>query len=749
MIGIVTSIQLIGYEKKIVNYNLQDNYSFIEQNLVSSSRFTNVEEKDPVKYQDYLDNYTLNYTHQELIDLNYSLISQNEDLMLYFHPTSFSILIHNKKNNYQWSSRAEFIGEGEANRSKLNEMQSGIWVEYVLSNNITRKTLVSNVLSEKAKVSYQIISGQLGFIAKVNFDSLGFSFDVEVKIVNNQLHVFIDHQKIQENLPRYRLIGIQLFPYLGAARQDKLPGYLMIPDGAGALIRFNEKNNILYQARFYGDDYGYSKTSVNRQALSAPVFGIVHDVDVNGVFGIIESGDTMARLFASLWGYESVNYFRLSPRFYYREVFTNIINKTGAGNETVTEEIKPIDIKLFYTFLRDDQASYVGMANTYKSYLENKQILTKQSQNINDIPIALDFIMSELEPSFIGTKSIKMTSPNDVLKIYHELNEAGINKQVINLLGWSVSGIYDTAPYTVKYSASSKDYHDLLRDAQNNNIDIYFNTNYVTSSKHAERINYGGDVARQISKLKMELSFSNYFEEFDSTYYLYPESSLKFAKSDFSRYQKLGINKLSFSHLGNTLFSYYENNNRYNRLDSLDYYHQILDLYGKSAIYQPNSYMYKYTSEYFHMPLYNSGHHYFTDVVPFIPIVLKGNINYYSSYLNYNAIGKDQLLNLIDFGVNPSFLLTNEATTKMRYTKANRHYSTYYRDYYDKIIASYDYINGALSNVNGAYIEKREILSPGVVRVSYSNQKTILINYTSNPYTYLHVEINPKDYVVV
>ena len=137
--------------------------------------------------------------------------------------------------------------------------------------------------------------------------------------------------------------------------------------------------------------------------------------------------------------------------------------------------------------------------------------------------------------------------------------------------------------------------------------------------------------------------------------------------------------------------------------------------------------MFKAASEYYQLPLYNSQHHYFTDLVPFLPIVLKGYLDYYSPYLNFNALGKEQILNLIDFGINPSYILTAEPTTKLLYTKARNYYSTEYADFREQIIENYQYINNALSQVHGARIIAREVLDAGIVGSVMKTEKLFIL----------------------
>jgi hypothetical protein len=85
---------------------------------------------------------------------------------------------------------------------------------------------------------------------------------------------------------------------------------------------------------------------------------------------------------------------------------------------------------------------------------------------------------------------------------------------------------------------------------------------------------------------------------------------------------------------------------------------------------------------------------------------------------------------MVDFGINPSYVLTHEATYKMRYTLANRFYTTSFADFNEEIVESYHFLNNALSSVLNASIVSRTMLKPGLSEVVYSNGVRIFVNYT-------------------
>lgn len=716
------------------------NFPYIEQRLLSSSRFTTKEEKDPERYQEFLENYTLKLSEEEVAALGYEKIGENEELVLYFESESFSVLLKNKKTGYFWSSNAEFLDESETR----TDYRTGLWVGYVITANITRNYTTKNLLGEKAKVSYANLPGKEGVRARVDFENLGFVFEIDLYLEGADFVVQIDNEKIEENNPRYRLIMIQVFPYFGSARQDKYPGYMFIPDGSGALVRFREPVADYYYAKYYGADYGYVDAAANRE-LTLPVFGMIHDVDENGFLGIIESGDTCADLSANFWGYRNNNYFWITPLFNFREFYTNVIDRSESGAPTVSEKRNPADLKIRYRILSGQEADYVGMARAYQSFLLERGELAQQ-EGRDSIPLALDFLMAETEPAFLFERRVKMTTPEQALAIYRDLRDEGITNQRLNFLGWSKSGFVDAGPYKVRLNYSEKSYRKLFEEIKANGDAFYFLVEYVRTSKKATRPG-SADLARRMSKTKMELKLYRTLSEQVSVNFLRPEASLEMALADRERFRSKGIENLAFQSLGNTLFSHYENGRRHHREESLKHYLELASAYRKSAFYSPNAYMFRHASEYYQLPLYNSQHHFFTDLVPFLPIVLKGFLECYSPYLNFNALGKEQILNLIDFGVNPSYIITWEATTKLLYTRANHYYSTRYADFREQILETYHYMNNALKAVHGSAVVAREVLDDGVVKVSYENGRSIYINYSSKPYRG-EVNIEAEDYLV-
>ncbi len=764
----------------LADFQTVDNYPYINELLLESSRYTQTDDVSPQVLNDYHTLYHLSYTPSELDSLGFELMFDTNELEVYFEKDSFSIMIKNKETGYFWSSRPEFqgiSGTREDNTANRNLMNSGLWVDYVNAQNVKTSTLITASLYTLAGVKYQndgsitvdnpdhlrpylleagsYLSRKVSvsieehtinsFLTHVDIKEIDVAFDVQFSLNQGSLEVYIPSESIVEDGDIYRLLGIQIFPYLGAAREANVPGYVVIPDGIGALVRMNQRHNTYFQARFYGADYGYQAATLPQ--LSIPVYGMVHEPGVNGYYVNILEGSESSTLLANFWG-DNTKYHRISSRFNVRQIFKNIINKAGDGNDTITDELSTANYRIAYHFLSGDEASYVGMAKDYRDFLIDEGILSNQEKVVgNQIPLQLSYIMSDQEPSFIGTSKVKMTTIEQVKTAYDLFKSNGILNQQVTLMGWSKDGFVYRAPYATRISGKN-DYKDLARYIIDDGNSIYLDNEYVFSSELSSQIFYNRDVAKNLSKLKMVFSRRSLNGQILDMYLLYPDRSYRMAEDDVDFFNDLGVSGLSMSAIGQTLYSYYDGKN-YTRDSSITYYQALADLYDSLTLSRPNVYMYGYIDGYLDLPITNSQYDYYTDLVPLIPIILKGSISYYTPYLNFNALAEDRYLTMVDFGVNPSYILTNEPTYEMRYTQASAYYTTTFSDYEVQIMDTYHFVNDALKYVTNAYVQNREIIETGLVLVTYSNGVSIYINYNYEVQTHLTNTIPARSYKVV
>ena len=86
---------------------------------------------------------------------------------------------------------------------------------------------------------------------------------------------------------------------------------------------------------------------------------------------------------------------------------------------------------------------------------------------------------------------------------------------------------------------------------------------------------------------------------------------------------------------------------------------------------------------------------------------------------------------------------------KLSNTLSNNLYATEFAKVSRDIESQYKFVKGALDNVVGAEIVGREVLGLGIVKVDYSNGKSIVVNYTEKPYQNGALNVESMGYEVV
>ena len=754
-----------------------DNFAFIENQLLSSSRYTQVDEQNESVLNRFEEDFNLQYTNEQLDLLGYELMLENNQLNLYFEKDSFSLILEDKTTGYMLSSRPEFQGYSETredNTANRNLMNSGLWIESIRTNNISSSAIKVESLYTIADASYQTNGSQdlanidwtkpylletnsyqrnrvqvttsnvnaSSFTTTINVTNYGFEFDINIILQSNGFSVQFDPSTVQETNDQYRLLGLQFFPYFGSAREDVYPGYVVIPDGVGALVRTNQRFDKTYQSDYFGSDLGYLRTSI--ADLSLPIYGMIHQVDRIGFYHEIVEGAEHATLLANFWG-RNTRYHRITNRYNVRRIFRNIINRAGDGQDVLPEEMVMQPYEGTYQLLKNDQASYVGIAQSYQANLDARQSI--RSLEPTQTPMQVAMIIHEQEPTFFGTSRLTMTSMDDVQTIRDRLMEDGIEEQVLVLKGWSDDGLAYRQPYYFNLP-NRQGLIDVIEDVNADGQNIYLEQDYLVSSELSSRVQFNRDVARNYSKLKMSYRLNRLDNQPINEYYLYPSIAEQKLANDLDAIQDLGATGFAFPSLGNTLYSYYDDE-RFNRTETLNTVTSMAASLSANAMQRPSAYMFPHLNHYLDMPITNSQLDLFTDLVPLVPYVLKGYIPTFTPYLNFNALGKERLLQMIDFAVNPSYLLTEKPSSELRYTYSNKYFTTAYEDFQDDIRDVYAYIASALDPILGAKVLNRSIIQTGVSRVEYDNGVTLYINYRSTPVTVDEITISALDYEVV
>lgn len=678
-------------------------------------------------------------TINPLADIDgYTLIGSNlvSNLALYVNEADLSIRVVDLETNFVFGSSVNVSeDDDELNQTWQKRVISPVFVQYYTSSNLQEEYLFQNPGSKFTYSEYNEL-GRTGFEARLSFALSKVKLTLLVYLDDQGLNVEIPNEFIEEDDSTAdtskMLSSITPYPFFGVTKGDLTSGYVFIPDGVGALMRFNDKNiSSTYTKKFFGNE---SATSLSEKSLFANVYGMVHGANQNGFLAIIEDGSAQASFVYTPTG-NPINYNYANVGFEYRVSYTQFLNQSQTSSVRLVQgKRNQFDIKMLYLFLNNEKANYVGMANAYQAYLVNQGDLVKTTYT--DIPLHLDVLMAENKKSLFGRKTFRMTAFSDVNLMINTLKLSGIENLDINLFGFEKGGLSYQGPSYTKIESvvgSKSSLSKLLKQ----DVNIYFVADYVTAYKNAKGYNMN-DVSQTIGQQLMTE---------DNNYLLSHTDGLKKYQSNYKTLNKTyKIDQMALSSIGNHLYRDYSTDQY--REDMIDVARAYLNVSEKTSVINAFSYLFG-ASAITDAPMYSSQQTKFTDTVPFYSYVLSGHKATFARNANFFSNTSNELLRMIDYHLYPSFYVTKASSYLLLDTGSEHIFTSRFKDWESEITRQYNYVNEALKHVSNNQVTSRVIVETGVVYVSYDNGVSILINYTGELKTYLGTQVLPQDYEVI
>ena len=648
------------------------------------------------------------------------------------------------ENGYIWSSTIDYDVEGYPNTFKQRARSAIILESYnTLSTNfaVTEENLFTDA---RNVIDLDLIDD--GFHALITFGKSSITIGLTVLFKDNQIKVSIPQDEMVE-AGNFKISSIKVYPYFGAVLENQVPGYIFLPDGVGALVDYKATNPLIgtnYQKEIYDRNIGYNLTANLNQFISggtriyAPVFGFVHGVNQNAVFANITSGAEYG-VINMYFPSRTRGFSTVFSEFIFRKPYSQPIDKVGNTISLLQQFGNVMDIEIEYTLLSDLDANYVGMAKTYRDYLDES--LTADIETSNSIPFKLDVIGIEKTKGLLFDKTIVMTTFDQFKNIVIDLESKGITNIIANYQGFTSSGVTWSAPKYERISSRLGNVKD-LESLSALLTDLFFVTEYIKASDQSSGYNQYFDLAKKIND-----QLYQYQSGTDLKYLLEYQQVEDVMEESMNKLSDYPITGFAIESMGSLLYDDFSNQ-RY-LPDLIQIYKDMLSSTDeKIALYDVNAYLWDSIDYFYDFPMYSSQYVTLDDTVPFIPIVLSGNVTLFGPNANFYPYAREELLRLIDFNVYPSFVVTHESSKKLQETGLEAIYSSRYEDIKGSINQYYLFVNDALKYVIGSKIDDRQVYQNGVIEVTYENGVKIVINYTSQAVLYETETIEPKSYLV-
>lgn len=601
-------------------------------------------------------------------------------------------------------------------------------------------------------------------------ESLSITIPLEYRLTDKGLEATVKAADIEEHGNVY-ISQIDVLQFFGAA-SNKAQGYILVPDGSGALINLNSGNQATaYNQAIYDIDPVAQNYVVIEETECArlPIFGI--KADDNAIFARITAGDAIASVNADVAGkLNNYNYAYASFNVREKELL-NMFGVQGSKSDipVVEKSLYKIDLSVSYSFLTKDDASYSGMARTYRKQLIDEGILKETNQS-ESVPLYLDIIGGvEQKKHIMGIPYegvCAMTTYDEASEIVDNLYDSDITNLRLNYQGWFNGGIYHDVADKIKLigSVGSKsDLESLNKKLEDKGGKLFMDVAFQKVSHESKRFTSVLEASKYYSGYVVELGATDpstvrqtsNLEWYDEMIYymISPKFLNRYVDKFASKITKYDVSGINLTDLGSVLTSDKKRSELINRQQAenivIGQYEKLAETKKNLMQTGGNEYSLKYVSDIIDAPTSYSAYYIIDEQVPFYEMVIHGSISYSGEAFNLmdDDLDDDFVLNCIEYGIAPRFTLSYKDPSKMKYTSSADKYSVLYTTWLDKAKEMYGNINEALKDVDGSAMINHEKLDNGLIKVDYENGKTIYINKTSQDITVDGNTVKAKNYL--
>lgn len=676
-------------------------------------------------------------------------IGETEKLAVFLNRKEAALRILNKDTGYLWGALP--LDEAEGLNATWRCYGNGL-VSIECFNKEGVEGRVS--IGKNGTAAYEIIDH--GLLCTTNFEEHGISFQVKISWQDSRLTAELVEGTLVEgaNESGYTLKSMTFLPFLGSSYSDSIDGYILIPDGSGALIRYRQPANYssTYASRIFGKDYGIESLAStadnnarNEAQVLMPIYGMVHGAYQNGFLATVDCGAEYCGILAAP-AQTNNPYNWAAARFEFRQKYVKNINrKEGAGAYVPQETANVLCPKISFYFTEGKQANYDGMAVMYRQLLVEGGMLTPLNLTDTGIPMQVEVLGADKKDGFLWNSTTVFTSAQQAEEIAVALANSGISN--FDLVYRFFTKNNEAGAARLPALGGREDFESLSKTVQDLGGSLYYGLNPITANK--DQITLRTEAANNLSKMDIQWIEPN-------ASFLYPETYLYRLSEAGERIEKAQNRNygggVALAQLPGKLYSDYTSGREVTRRESLE---MVTDMVGtvagdkKIAMYQPNQYLWKYADRMYDLPVVNSQIIYESDCVPFLQIVLSGCVEMYGSAINTSSYSVERLLRQIEYGMAPAFTVTGCDSIELYNTAQEHYFSTSFRDWQPQMEEAYRIISQGLGAVWGHSIVSHTCIQNGLIRVGYDNGVFLYLNYTDKMLTADGVNVEPGGFSAV
>ena len=556
---------------------------------------------------------------------------------------------------------------------------------------------------------------------------------------------------------------VSVLPMFGAAGTDQ-EGFILLPEGGGALIRYNngKLSQSSYYANLYGWDYATERTEVVSETENAfPVYGMGQE---DGSFiCIIEGASSYAGICADIAGrYNSYNFVYPKYNVLHYDRF-NVSNRTAQLLYMYEKAIPQDTIVQRYHFV--EGSSYADMAHAYGDFLRKNPELRNDTAS-GEMPVNVELIGAinkvVSKAGFPVDSVVPVTTFDESQEIIRELTEKGIRDLHVRMTGWCNGGVRQkvlTGIHVLGELGGENGMKQLIAAAKEDGASLSFDgiSCFAYNSGLFDGFTAFSNAARFTTREQAKLynyDIVTYQQsEWQDPYYLVrPEYAARCTANLIGGLADRGAAGVAFRDIGNLLSAdYYVSNTVTREQVKAMNVQSLRDAVAKGlkvVIKEGNDYAIPYADMITDMNLTGNAYAIIDERIPFYQIAIHGMKDYTGEAINLAGDYQTVLLECAEYGAGLNFSFMKEDTEILQDTMYSSYTAAGYDRWKDQVIPVILRYQQEMSGLNRQLITGHEQLTPQVSVTEYEDGTRVYVNYSDSDYKKGGVQVPARDYVV-
>ncbi len=700
-------------------------------------------------------------------------VAENEYLVLCADFTNGEVSVMQKDTGVTWYTNPQNRNDKGIQGVKSRLQSQLIYTAYNVN---TTRTATYDSFSQCVRMGgldHEVTEN--GVIFRYSFPTTGIIIPLQYRLVGDSLEVSVPHEYLDETWgEEWVCQSIEVLPFFGASTEAD-EGYILAPDGSGALIALNS-DKYVYNAyssdQIYGLEqaYGDVVAATRREQVIMPVYGM--KVNDTAFLAVITEGAGTGKVQTYL-SRKATSYNQAYSTTTLREsrIKSVAVGTNGGMNfEDGDSHGKDYTACLIaggaYTtrfyFLNGEDADYAGMSECYRNHLNSvgemhTSDLVEKQYTILDVygAVSLTEIVMGVQREVIT----ELTSYNELCDIVRALKAAGVDNLIINYIGALKGGLETTMLETAKHEpalGSQKEFTAMLACMEEQGVILFFQAEPAQMFKEGNGYNKQDDAIRSFfdgtpktkvyspSNVKNARTRKNAWMLQQE---IVPAVMEKFAASA----KKLGIENIALNTLGEMAYLNLDKENFVSRDDTISYWAEAAENTRKYAdhilVHVGNAYSAAWADVITDIAPGASDFDVQDGGIPFYQMTMHGQVVLGTQAINESADYQLAFLNAIESGSSLKYSIMAEENTRLVGTAYTDMVSCSWDHWVDTICEQYRQMQTAIGDLGSVTIEAHEWLANGVTKTTYANGVSVIVNYNEEAHQHEGLTVDGRSFV--